>query len=274
MKKDYLKGKYGDWALITGASSGIGKEFATCFSKLGIKTLVTSNEKEALQDVASTIIDTYGTQCIPVYGDLSQSAFLEKLVQTSAKHEPGIIVNNAGYGMMGYFIQHTFDDYRKLLKVNEETVLYLTHYFCHRLHTQKRKGAIINIASANADFFRGIPFSAVYSASKSFIKNFTEAAYFEMKPFGIDMLSVSPGPTKTSFQNKAKTNTLSFAESPANVVQKSLKALGKKPSIITNKYTKLLIVLYHLFPMPGPFKTKFRAWLYRSVLGKKELIHL
>ncbi len=269
-----LKEKYGDWALVTGASSGIGEGFAHYLAGAGINTFIVSDERKELLAVKKEISAGYGTEVVDIAGDLSDERFLHKLVRLVSKKSPGIIVNSAGYGLMGYFIQHDIEEYQKMLKVDEEAVVFLTHHFCSDFYDNKRPGAIINISSANADFYRGIPFSALYSSSKSMIRNLSEGVYYEMRPFGIDVLNVSPGPTKTSFQEKANTNTLFFCESPMNVARKSFKCLGKKPSVITNPYTKTILRIYRLLPLPGSVKIGIRAWIYQNVLGKKEHINL
>lgn len=274
MKYNSLKNKYGQWALVTGASSGIGEAFAHIFASIGINTLLVSNEEDTLQKVCDTIEHTFNTQAIAVHGDLTDRKFLEELTKKSADYSPGIIVNNAGFGIMGYLIQHDYDDYIKMLQVDEEAVLFLTHHFCRDFYTKGRKGAIINVSSANADFNRGIPFSSVYSSSKSMVKYLSEAVYYEMKPFGIDLLNVSPGPTKTSFQEKANTNTLIFCETPENVVHKSLRALGKKPSVTTNFYTKLMLTTYKALPLSKHKKMDIRAFIFGRLLGKRKHITL
>jgi short-subunit dehydrogenase len=273
MKTGTVK-KYGDWALITGASSGIGEAFARYLAGFGFNTILISNEETILKKVCGEIENIHRTRTIALPGDLSDQRFLEQIVQVSQSYHPGIIVNSAGYGLMGYFIQHSFEDYHRMSQVNDEAALFLTHFFCKEFYIRRAKGAIINISSANADFYRGIPFSSVYSALKSMIKNISEGVYYEMKPFGIDIISVSPGPTKTSFQQKANTNTLSFCETPGNVVKKTFKYLGKKPAIMTNNYTKLIIMIYRLLPLSQHGKMAIRAWIFKNILGKKECINL
>ncbi|MBN1648328.1 MAG: SDR family NAD(P)-dependent oxidoreductase [Spirochaetales bacterium] len=274
MKRNRLMEKYGNWALITGASAGIGKAFACILSSLGINTMLLSDDGPALKETALFLEKKYAIKTIILNIDLSSADYMKEIQKAAETVKPGIIINNAGYGLMGYFLQHTFDEYKHMLSVDEEAVLHLTYHFCRQFYIENRRAAIINVSSANAEFYRGIPFSAVYSASKSFIKNISEAIYHEMKPFGIDVLNVAPGPTKTSFQEKANTNTLSFAESPENVVRRSLSSLGKKPSVTTNRKTLLILAIYHLLPLPASWKTRFRAWIFRTRLGKKNNINL
>jgi uncharacterized protein len=261
---------YGDKALVTGASSGIGEAFATLFARSGIAPYMVSDEAEALEAVRAAIVAETGVAAVAIPGDLADAVFRESLAERCS--DAGILVNCAGFGILGYFVQYGWERYRRMLEVDEEAVLHLSHRFCRRFYDEDRRGAIINVSSANADFLRGAPFSAVYSASKSMINNFTEAVAHEMRPLGVDLINVSPGPTRTSFQAKANTKTLSFAESPESVAIKAMRYLGRRGTLITNPATRAILRTYHFLPLPEGLKIRFRAFVFRRVLGKAESI--
>jgi uncharacterized protein len=265
-----LREKYGDCALVTGASSGIGLAFARYLSSHEFRVIMVSDEGKKLAELKAELEREYNAEIVVISGDLAERHFLHSIVETCSAYDPGIIVNNAGYGVMGYFIQHDFESYENMLAVDEMAMIFLTHSFARQFYRGKRKGAIINITSANNYFLEGIPFSSVYSASKNMVKNVTEAVSFELKPYGIDIINVSPGPTDTGFQDKAGTNRLFWCETPMNVVEQSFRYLGKRASIVTNPYTKLGIALYRILPLPSIVKTRMRAKFFRDILGKKE----
>lgn len=266
-----LSERYGSCALITGASSGIGLAFARYLALREFRVIMVSDEEKRLRELKDEMVREHQADVIILPGDLADRKFLKRMIAFSAKHDPGIIVNNAGYGVMGYFIQHDFATYERMLAVDETAMIFLTHHYARDFYTRRRKGAIINITSANNYFLKGIPFSSVYSASKNMVKNITEAISYELRPFGIDVLNVSPGPTDTGFQDKAGTNRLFWCESPMNVVERAFKNCGKKPSIMTNPYTRAGVALYKLLPLPESVKMGMRAKFFRDILGKKEL---
>jgi uncharacterized protein len=270
VKPGELAARYGKTALVTGASSGIGEAFARVLAESGLDLVVVSDECEALERLAAELKASCGVRVLVRAGDLTDKAFLDRLRGLPADWEPGILVNCAGAGLMGYFIQHPFEDFERLLLLDEAAPLELTHGFCRDRYIKGKKGAVINVSSANSDFHAGIPFSAVYSASKSMLRYVTEGVHHEMKPYGVDLISVSPGPTRTAFQEKAGTNTLWFCETARSVAEKTIKALGHKSSISTNPWTRLILALYRIAPVAAKEKTRFRAFVFRKVLGKEE----
>ncbi|HPG51723.1 MAG TPA: SDR family NAD(P)-dependent oxidoreductase [Spirochaetota bacterium] len=265
-----LRERYGNCVLVTGASSGIGLAFAHYLATRGFRIIMVSDEGKKLHEIMTELKRTTPADIHILPGDLADRKFLHRITAACRKYDPGIIINNAGYGVMGYYIQHDFEEYERMLAVDETAMIYLTHHFAREFYIHNRKGAIINITSANNYFLKGIPFSSVYSASKNMVKNVTEAICYELKPYGIDVINVSPGPTDTGFQDKAGTNRLFWCESPMNVVEQSFKYLGRKSSILTNPYTRAGLALYRLLPLPASVKTGLRAKFFRDILGKKE----
>lgn len=269
-----LLDKYGPWCLVTGASSGIGLAYTRFLAQSGFNCIIISNELDNLAAVEAEIRTRFKVDVVSLAVELSDNDAVDKIMRAVGSHEVGLVVNNAGYGIMGYFIQHSLEDYFKMIMVNEETTLSMMHIFCKRFFHAKRKGAIINVTSVNANLLDGIPFSAVYSAGKSMLKNITEAVYYEMKPFQIDVLNVAPGPTNTSFQDSADTKRLFFMESPENVVQRSFVKLGKSPNVITNPVSKILVFVHNHILISNRLRTMCRAVFFSRILGKWENIKL
>ncbi len=269
MRPGELVPRYGKTALVTGASSGIGAAFARRLAGAGIDVIAVSDEGPALKRLAEELESQHGVEAVAVRGDLTEKAFLARISAMAFERRTGLLVNSAGAGLMGYFVQHDYARFERLLRLDESAPLELTHGFCREWLGRAARGAVINVSSANSDFHAGIPFSAVYSASKSMVRYVTEGAHHELKPYGIDLLSVSPGPTRTAFQEKAGTNTLWFCESPESVAEKSIRALGRKASISTNPWTRAIIAAYRLVPATSNAKRRFRAYVFKNVLGKE-----
>jgi short-subunit dehydrogenase len=270
MDKNALRQRYGSWAFITGASSGIGKAFAYALAEIGIHSIIVSNEDAELKKMADLLQKEYHVKIIPVCVDLASTTSLHDLLSIKEIQDVSIVINCAGYGLMGYTIQHKIEDYLHMIRTNEEAPIYITHFFTTLFYQKNCAGAIINVSSANAEFLKPIPFSAIYSSGKCMLKYFTEAVSHEMKPFKIDILNVSCGPTSTEFQAHAKTNKLAWCETPQDVVNCAFKALGKKSTVTTNRFTRFLIQVSLWFPVSRLTKIHHLGRGFRDVLAKSE----
>lgn len=254
--------------MVTGASSGIGLAYAQSLCSYGFDcVLVAFDDDNEIQDVADQLATQYSVKTLGVNSDIGVESNRNQIIELANSWDTSVLVNCAGYGVMGYFTQHSFASYVDLINTNEIAAIHFCHNFCERMLEAERRGAVINVSSINADFDRGIPFSAVYSSGKSMLRNFTEAIAFELKPYNIDILNVSPGPTRTAFQERAKSKTLWFSETPESVVRKTFSALGRKHSVTTNTFARLFLTTFKLLPLGEALKIRLRALYFRSVLG-------
>lgn len=189
----------GKWALITGASSGIGEAFAYELAKKKANVLLVARRKEKLQTLATELSNTYSIQTDIIPLDLATTEAPHQLFAEVQKrgYKIQILINNAGIG-------GTFGDlYQADIKKNEQVVLLnvfslstITRLFLPSMIKDK-SGVIINVASTAA--FQPLPYQANYGASKAFVLSFTEALWFECKPHGLHILAVCPGPVDTEF---------------------------------------------------------------------------
>jgi short-subunit dehydrogenase len=232
-----LKRKYGEWALITGSSSGIGKEFAYRLASERINLVLVARRKDRLKSIAEELTHKHGIKVICAPIDLCQDNFMEKLSTIVAGINIGILVNNAGFGSNGYFSDADLQHEANMVKVNCVAPTILTHHFVPQM-IHNRRGAIIFLGSIVA--FQPTPFMATYSASKAFNLFLGDALWYELKQFNIDVLSLNPGGTDTEFQRIANSSTGPAPRTVEQVVNTALKALGKKPSVIDGMYNKLL----------------------------------
>ena len=217
--------------LITGASSGIGEVFAKHLDQLGANLILTARSKNKLEDLASRM-----NNAIVIDGDLSNKEFSDNLYNEiiSRKIDVDILINNAGFGFSGLFLESDKKNYEEMLNLNIYSLTRLTHLFLKDMVSRK-SGGIINISSLAS--FQPMPYFAVYAATKSYVTSFTIALYEEYRQQGINILGVCPGYTKTNFNKRAQISSKSmpgYMMSSEAVVEQSLRAFEKKKYILIN----------------------------------------
>lgn len=188
-EKTRLKTKYGDWAVITGASSGMGLELATQLAKAGFNLVINSRSLEKLQEVAKQLKANTNIEIKIIASDVSDSEGIDKIIQGTQGLNIGLLVVSAGYGTSGNFIESSLHSEINMLKVNCEALLSLTHYYSQQFVQQKR-GGIILMSSMVA--FQGTPYAANYAATKAYVQTLAEALAVELKPSGVDVLAAAP----------------------------------------------------------------------------------
>ena len=216
--------------LITGASSGIGLEFANQLNEFGAKLIITARNKDKLNELAENY---QGATVIP--GDLSDKTFPFQLYNEiqSKGLDVDILINNAGFGSIGKLLKSDLETYESMVQVNITALTQLSHLFITDM-TAKGKGGIINVASVAA--FQPVPYMNVYSATKAYVKSFSLALHEEYKDKGIVVTAVCPGYTKTNFQNVAKmsSDAVGIKMLPEDVVRQSLIAHKNGKNLVIN----------------------------------------
>ncbi len=189
--------------LVTGASSGIGLELARTFAEAGCRLVLVSRRKEILQAIASELEKKHGVEVAVFACDLARpndSLSLFNQVRDSGWHVD-VLVNNAGFGLMGEFTQLALDRQMEMVQVNVASLVHLTHLFLPAM-LERRQGGIINVGSV-AGFLPG-PNMAVYYATKAFVLSFTEALAAETAGSGVRVSVLCPGPTESNFGQVAR----------------------------------------------------------------------
>jgi short-subunit dehydrogenase len=187
--------------LITGASAGIGMELARVFARHGHALALTARRKERLDALASEIAAGGGAKPLTLALDLAQPGAAARIGEALATNglKPQFIVNNAGFGLVGRAAALPCDEQLGMINVNVRAVTDLSLAFVDSL--ERQRGGILNVASV-AGFLPG-PGSAVYYASKAFVLSLTEALHEELRPRGIRVTCLCPGPVATEFQARA-----------------------------------------------------------------------
>jgi uncharacterized protein len=239
-----LRARYGEWALITGASSGIGAEFARALAGDGVSCVLTARRADRLQGLASELEDAYAvaTRVVPL--DLGSPEGADRLVDAVADLPIAILVANAGYGAAGRFERQDPVRLREMVQLNCVAPVTLISRLLPRMQAGGR-GAIIVTGSVAGH--QPVPFNAVYSATKAFDLFLGEALWGELQDSGIDVLVLEPGPTVTEFQAVAG-ETPHEGEPPAHVVGVGLHALGRQPSVISGWFNWLQASATRLAP--------------------------
>ena len=240
-------------AFITGATSGIGKEFAVRFAEKGYDLIITGRRKNELRNVAATIQSQNPVRVKILTGDLSCRSYRNRLCRKILDTpEIEVLVNNAGFGIDHAFHMIGIEDIRSMVDTHTMAVAELIHAILPSM-LKKRRGTIINVSSLAA-FTPGFSRS-IYLGTKSFVHYFTEALGAEISSFGIRVQSLCPGMTFSDFhrniddpESMKKIKRLPFM-SPEEVVSQSLKSLDKGHILcIPGFINKLLYILAKIVP--------------------------
>jgi len=183
------KSTYGPWALITGASSGIGEEFARQAATNGINVVLVARREERLNEVAAQLEATYNVEARVVAVDLGRDGILDPITEATDDLDIGLVVSNAGAGNPGPFISLPHDRLREIVQLNVVTHLDLAHHFGQRLATRGRGGIVLVSAAAAAG---GLPYMANDSATKAYPLNLGEALHVELRQAGVNVTVLVP----------------------------------------------------------------------------------
>ncbi|WP_281164839.1 SDR family NAD(P)-dependent oxidoreductase [Liquorilactobacillus sicerae] len=246
-------------AVVTGASSGLGEQIAYQLAQKGAIVVVCARRIERLQQVSQRCQALSGRLSLPLQVDVSDPEKIEQAVtQVETKLGPiAVLVNDAGFGSMENFLHFKMSTAEKMFRVNVLGLMYFTQFVGLKMAARKT-GAIVNIASIAGKI--ATPKSTVYSATKSAVIGFSNALRLELKPFGISVLTVNPGPIKTDFfaiadQTGHYLDHIGWlALEPDKLAEKIVAAIGTRrreinaPGIFEWAYH-----FYNLFPAAGDF---------------------
>ncbi len=240
-----------DFAIITGASSGIGYEFAKLIAKDNYNLILVARNKKKLEKIKKEIEKNHPIEVEVISLDLSIPKNALKLYEKTKNYNIEILINNAGFGLYGDFLKINLDEELNMINLNISALYILTKLFIKKM-IKKNKGMVLNVASTAA--FQPLPKLAVYSATKSFVLNFTLGIAAEKISKNIKISILAPGPTKTDFFNRAKMKNVNLLKlgmmSPEKVAYIGYKGLKKgKKLIIPGIINKLMFIGAKYFPM-------------------------
>jgi len=239
--------KYGPWALVTGASRGLGAEFARQLAAKGLNLVLAARSEDQLKELAQALEREYNITVKIIAIDLSREDILDIIKKTTDSLEIGLLVNNAGLSKVGPFLNMSADYLLTQFHTNARAALILTRYFGEKM-AAKGRGGIIFLSSGSA--LHGSPFCANYSGTKAYNLMLAESLWAEWKPLGIDTLGFIVGLTRTPGMeaNEPKPNMFVPLGRPEKVVSHVLKALGKKPSAADGIRNRLGYKIFNIAP--------------------------
>lgn len=246
MRMQDLGNKYGAWAVVTGASDGIGKETATLLAAAGLNLVLVARRRRVLESLATDLTDRFSVNVQVIATDLSSPDAVSDLIRQTNHLNVGLLVAAAGYGTSGRFIDLPVEQETNMLDLNCRAVVTLSHHFGRRFANQER-GGIILFSSLVA--FQGVPMSANYAATKAYIQSLAEGLHAELAPFGVDVLASAPGPINSGFATRANMQ-MNMALQPDVVARETLRALGHKTTVRPGFLSKFLIGSLSFLPRP------------------------
>lgn len=249
-EKERLKSKYGPWAVVTGASSGIGLEIAERLAESGLNLALNARNKDLLLEISQRFQKNYGIQTTILAMDVTSEEFTQQIIEFSKKSKVGLLVASAGFGTSGVFIESSLEEEIEMLRVNCEALLKLTHYFAGLFAREKRGGIILMSSMVG---FQGVPYAAHYAATKAYVQSLAEALALELKPQGVDVLAAAPGPVASGFGKRARMK-MDLTLQPAQVGIPILKSLGKRTTVLPGFLTKFLVYSLRTVPRWGKIR--------------------
>ena len=240
------------YALVTGASKGIGKEIAKELAKNKYDLILVARSESLLNETAKEIEKKFDVKVEILAIDLGQPNVAEKVYAwvTSKSLEVSVLVNNAGYGLAGNFEKYSIQENRDLMQLNMLTLTEMCYVFLPMLKKQSQ-AYILNIASSTA--YQALPLMSIYAATKIYVLNFTRGIRHELRKTSVSVTVICPGATDTNFNDsanigdKARKAAAKVAMTPEEVAKVSVNAmLAKKAEVVPGFVNKL---------------GKFLAWL-------------
>jgi short-subunit dehydrogenase len=228
--------RYGTWAIITGASSGIGRAMATELAAKGLNLVLVARRQAELEQVAKYLSARYGMEILVLAADLATATAITKIESETNTLDVGLLVSAAGFGTAGNFLDAKLEDELAMLDVNCRAVMQMSLHFGKRL-AERGRGGLILFGSLVG--YQGTPHATHYAATKAYVQTFAEALHVELAPKGVDVLSSAPGPVASGFGARADMK-MGAAEKPETVARATLAALGKKMTVTPGALSKLL----------------------------------
>jgi uncharacterized protein len=236
--------QYGPWAIVTGASSGIGEEFARQLAANGFNLLLVARRQEMLEKLGQSLSERYSIQYRTLGLDLSQADFMPNLEAASRDLDIGLVISNAGSGHPGEFLQHSMDTLQRIVRLNVLSHLAISHHFGQRLRKRGR-GGIILVAAMGAS--QGIPYMANDAGTKAYIVSLGQSLNYEFMKHGVNVTVLMPGPTLTPVFEAFGFEADKMPMKPMSVeqcVREGLAALkSNRPSHLTGRINRILTTL-------------------------------
>ena len=268
MKSKLDKKRFGPWALVTGASSGIGREFARQIAAAGINVVLVARRERLLEDVGRSLAKDFGVEYRAVAADLSQAGFLEKLAEATDDLDLGLIVSNAGTGNPGKFLTIDREELQNLLRLNTMSHLDIAHHFGQKV-ARRRKGGLLFVGAMGA--LLGNPYMANDAAAKAYVLILGESLHYDFQQMGLNVTVLMPGATDTPVLTKFGFDAATMPMKPMSVQQcvaEGLVALSaNRATCIPGRMNRIMLNL-----MPRSLVRKMVWKMFEQVVAKKSAV--
>jgi uncharacterized protein len=259
------KNRFGPWALVTGASSGIGKEFARQIAASGINIVLVARREDLLNEIGVQFSKRYRVEHRVLVLDVSREDFIGRLASATDDLDIGLVVSNAGTGNPGEFLKHDRQLLHDTLRLNTIAHLDITHHFGQKLG-ERRRGGIIFVGALGAE--NGIPWMANDGGAKAYVHSLGEALHYEFKPLGVYVTLLAAGVTNTAVIDKFGLDPKTMPMKPMSVeqcVSEGLSGLGKNRSrVVPGRLNRIINAL-----VPASLARKLLADLLGKGLARK-----
>ncbi len=262
-KDSALKRRFGPTALITGASDGIGRAFATQLAEHGFDLVLVARRGDVLQEMALDLGTRFGVDVRVLAMDLSDPSAVPDLMSFTESTPVGLVVAGAGFGSIGPFLNQDIASEINMVDLNCRSVVELSYGFGSRM-LGSRRGGIVLFGSLVG--FNGAPLSATYAATKGFVQSFAEGIAAEMRPYGVSVLSVAPGPVGTGFAARAGMQ-MGLSATPEMVARSALASLGHRTTVRPGFLAKFLGWSLAMLPRWG--RVRVMGVIMKGMIGKK-----
>ncbi len=221
--------RFGPWAVVTGASSGIGREFAEQLAAVKINLILVSRRLEKLDQIGAELASKYQIETRSAALDLSTADFLPGLIAATKEFDVGLIVSNAGADHMGALLKVPLEDLRAMQRLNAASHLDIAHYFgSHFFQTRNSAGLLFVSSTAS---LQATPLLANYAGAKAYVRTLAQALNYEVKGTGVHSCALIAGPTSTpAFHNRTDIDLNSMPMPPMKVqpvVRAGLRAIAE-----------------------------------------------
>jgi len=268
MKTPIDKKRFGPWALVTGASSGIGREFARQVAAAGINVVLVARRENLLKQAGAEFSKRYGVEHRVVVLDVSQEDFIGQLASATNDLDIGLVVSNAGTGNPGEFLKHDRQLLRETVRLGAMAHLDIAHHFGAKL-TERRRGGIVLAGAMGAE--NGVPLMANDGAAKAYVHSLGEALHFEFKPLGVCVTVLAAGFTDTAVIGKFGLDPKTMPMKPMSVEQCVSEALDglrqNRSRVVPGRMNRILNAL-----VPASLARRLEADLLGKGLASKSAL--
>ncbi len=246
MSRPDFRARYGPWAVVAGASEGLGAAFAHALAARGMNLALLARRESLLRSTAEAIRARHGVEVRSASVDLSRADALEPVRALTAGLEVGLYVHNAAFAPLGAFLDQPVEALHRALDVNCRAAVDFTHHFLPPM-VSRRRGGVVLMSSLTA--FQGSPWVSTYGATKSFLLALGEGLWMELSGTGVDVLACCAGAIRTPNLLKTEVRDAPGALEPQEVAEEALRALGRKPTHIPGRFNRFAsFVMRRLLP--------------------------